>query len=187
MKKQFDTTPELFDGMLAWLDEDREEAGKKYEKIRLRLIKIFGCRGCGEAEDLADETISRVTAKVLEIAPTYEGDPALYFYGVARKVHHEYIRTQNRPAPTGPPHFDVTNDDEQLYRCLDRCMDRLPEQNRQLVLRYYQAEKKEKIENRNHIAEELGIAVNALRIRAHRIRMLLRQCVKHCVEGPLVN
>jgi DNA-directed RNA polymerase specialized sigma24 family protein len=182
MKKQMDTTQEVFDRLLSWLDEDRDEAGKKYEKIRLRLIKIFGCRGCGEAEDLADDTINRVTAKVSEIAPTYEGDPALYFYGVARKVHHEYVRTQNRIAPSPSPIDDITSDDEHVYQCLDRCMDRLPEENRQLVLRYYQAEKKQKIENRNCLAAEMGIAVNALRIRAHRIRKLLKECVKACVS-----
>lgn len=166
--------------LLRWLDEDRDEGGKKYELIRQRLIKLFACRGCAEPEDLADETISRVTAKIAEIAPSYEGNPVLYFFGVARKVHHEYLRTQHRTPPPLSP--EVTNENEQLYECLDRCMEKLPEQNRQLVIRYYQNEKKVKIDNRKTLADELGVAVNALRIRAHRIRLLLRKCVKTCVE-----
>ena len=32
------------------------------------------------------------------------------------------------------------------------------------------------------LQEELGIAVNALRIRAHRIRRSLEQCVHSCLE-----
>jgi DNA-directed RNA polymerase specialized sigma24 family protein len=186
MKKQWDTTQEGFDRLLSWLAEDRDEAGRKYEIIRHRLIKIFTCRDCAEAEDLADETISRVTAKVPEIAATYEGDPALFFYGVAKKLHHEYLRRQNRPTPPVMP--DATSDDEDpMYECLDGCMGKLPEKTRELVLRYYQNEKKLKIASRKSIADELGIGVNALRIRAHRIRLLLRKCVQDCIEQLPVN
>src|SRR6266571_4389824 len=97
MKTDWVLTQDAFDSLLDWLNADRVLAGKKYEAIRLRLIKIFTCRGCPEAEDLADETINRVTARVEEVANTYEGDPALYFYGVAQKLHLEYLRkTQAR-------------------------------------------------------------------------------------------
>ena len=184
MKRQSDTTQESFDRLLAWLDDNRDEAGKKYELIRDRLIKVFTCRGCGEAEDLADDTISRVTAKVPEIAPTYEGEPILYFYGVARKVHHEWLRRQNRPVPEMPI---KEADDERVYECLDRCMEIVPEKNRELVLRYYENEKKAKIDERKTIALELGIGINALRIKAHRIRLILRKCVKSCVDELPAN
>jgi len=83
--------------MLDWLDTDRERAGSKYEAIRLRLIKIFTCRGCQAAEELADETINRVIARIVEIANGYQGDPALYFYGVAQKVFLEDARKSRGP------------------------------------------------------------------------------------------
>ena len=67
MKKEWVITQEAFDGLLAWLDPDRDRAAHKYETVRTRLIKIFSCRGCGVADDLADETINRVTAKLSEI------------------------------------------------------------------------------------------------------------------------
>jgi len=185
MKQQWDTTQEGFDRLLGWLDQDRDQAGKKYEVIRHRLIKIFTCRSCGEAEDLADDTITRVTAKIPEVAPNYVGDPALYFYGVARKVHREWLRRQNRSVRS-PIVADVTKD-ERLYECLDHCMDRVPEKSRHLVLRYYENEKKAKIDDRKTLADELGIGVNALRIRAHRIRLLLRECVKNCMEQLPAN
>ncbi|HEU4770317.1 MAG TPA: hypothetical protein VFS77_23325 [Pyrinomonadaceae bacterium] len=187
MKNEWDTSQGVFDKLLSWLDDDRDEAGMKYETIRRRLIKIFTCRGCSEPEDLADETINRVTQKISDIAPEYEGDPALYFYGVARYVHHEYVRAQNR-VPVQPVPVDVSDDDdERMYECLDQCVEHLPETSRELVLRYYDADKRVKIENRGKLAEELGIAANALRIRAHRIRLLLRKCVQDCMEQPLVN
>ena len=116
---------------------------------------MFMCRACGEPEDLADETINRVTAKISDIAPDYQGDPALYFYGVAKKVHREYLRKANRLAQPMP--IEVTNEDEQIYECLDRCMETLPEKSRQLVLGYYQNEKRGKIDHRKTLADELGM------------------------------
>jgi RNA polymerase sigma factor (sigma-70 family) len=192
MKNRLVITQQAFDELLNWLDADRDSAGSKYEKIRVRLIKIFACRGCCEADDLADETINRVTAKLGEIAESYSGDPALYFYGVAQKVHLEYLRkkppvqesAQAGREPGGQTAWPAqpVEDVEQEYACLEKCMDRLPPENRRLVLEYYQEEKRAKIDHRKMLADQLGIAVNALRIRAHRIRLQLQQCVESCLD-----
>ena len=192
MKKEWVLTQDAFDSLLDWLDPEREQAGTRYEAIRMRLIKIFSCRGCLEAELLADETINRVASKVEEISTSYVGDPAHYFYAVAHKVHLEYLRkphTQHSAisvetagnmlsaAPVSP-----VEDFEPEYRCLEGCLERLPKENRYLLELYYQQEKQAKIDHRKLLAIELGIAVNALRIRAHRIRLALRQCVRTCLE-----
>ena len=100
MNKEWVLTQESFDALLAWLDPNRELAGRKYEDIRTRLIKIFSCRGCYEPEDLADETINRVTKKLKDIESSFVGERARYFYGVANKVHMEYLR--RKPAPPRP-------------------------------------------------------------------------------------
>jgi DNA-directed RNA polymerase specialized sigma24 family protein len=170
-------TQEAFDALLAWLNPEREQAGKRYEDIRRRLVKIFTYRGCQEPEDLADETINRVACKVGEIAGTYSGDPALYFYGVANKIHHESLR--KRPTPPCPPPRPPGI--EQEYECLERCMEALGTHSRELVLQYYQEDKRAKIEHRRAMAERLGVPINALRIRAHRIRAALRDCVTDCL------
>ena len=192
MKKEWVLTQDAFDTLLNWLDPDREQAGTKYETIRTRLIKIFICRGCLEADLLADETINRVTSKVEEISKSYVGDPALYFYAVAQKVHLEHLRktriqqsaisveTADNLLSTAP--VSLVEDFEPEYRCLERCLELLPKENRYLLERYYQQEKQAKIDHRKLLATELGIAVNALRIRAHRIRLVLRQCVLTCLE-----
>src|SRR6185295_10466793 len=185
MKQPTAVTQSAFDSLLTWLDPDRDLAGRKYETIRQRLIKIFTCRGCSEAEDLADDTINRVTLKAEELAKTYEGDPALYFFGVAQKVHLESLR--RKPAVRVLPPIADSEEIEQEYACLERCMDGLPEDQRHLVRRYYEQEKRQKIENRKELASELGIAVNALRIRAHRIRLQLQVCVKGCLDQAPVH
>jgi DNA-directed RNA polymerase specialized sigma24 family protein len=180
MNKEWALTQEAFDQLLTWLNPNRDLAGKKYEDIRLRLIKIFTCRGCTEPEALADETINRVTSKVQTIADDYTGDPALYFYGVAHKVHLEYLR--RKPTPVMPPPAEHSDEIEQEYNCLEHCLRHLTSDNRELVLQYYQEEKQAKINQRKRLAEQLGIALNALRIRAFRIRAALQQCVQDCLE-----
>jgi hypothetical protein len=92
VKTRRELTKDSFDRLLVWLDQDRERAADRYEEIRIRLIKLFETRGCANCEDLTDDTIDRVARRVHEIAGTYEGNPALYFHGVARMVYLEYLR-----------------------------------------------------------------------------------------------
>ena len=172
-----------FDSLLTWLDPDRERAALKYEQIRQRLIRVFTCRGRPDADVLADATIERVTQKVPEIAAGYVGDPGLYFYGVAQKVFLESLR---RPSTVLlPPPAADSEEVERDYACLERCMGELTPANRELILDYYRDDKRAKIDRRRELAESLGIAQNALRIRAHRIRAVLQRCVQSCVEKGL--
>jgi RNA polymerase sigma factor (sigma-70 family) len=179
-KKEWDLTQEAFAKFLAWLSPNHEQAGEKYEDIRRKLITIFACRGCTCPEDLADDTINRVIRKVQEIAEAYVGNPALYFYGVAHNVHLEYLR--NKPISQPPPSPDTPLRTEAEYECLEQCIDRLPQRSRELVLYYYQEEKHAKIDLRKRLAQQLGIPLNALRIRACRIRMTLQECVVQCLQ-----
>jgi RNA polymerase sigma factor (sigma-70 family) len=183
MKKNWVLSQEAFDKLLDWLDSDREQAGIKYEEIRRRLIKIFTGRGCEDAEDLADETINRVTSKLDDIQVEFKGDRARYFYGVANKVLMEYLR----PKPSPPLIFSTSDSTrtEHESRCLEECIAGLSEENRYLLLEYYRAEGKEKIQKRKELAEKLGIAPNALRIRAYRIRQALQECVENCIDRAL--
>ena len=179
MKKDWILTQELFDELLSWLDSDREQAGRDYEDIRQRLIKLFTCRRCLEPEDLADETINRVANKLPEIKEKFEGPRAPYFYAVAAKVHLEYLRRKSLPPP--PPPAQDSEELEREYDCLEQCMQKQTQTNRKLVLEYYRGEKKAKIDHRRGLAEQYGIALNALRIRAHRIRVSLQVCVENCL------
>ena len=181
-KKDGGITQEDFDKMLAWLDSDRDRAGEKYVKIETRLIRIFISRGCDCPEDLANETINRVIRRIDKLVEKYEGDPLLYFQGVANKVFLEWLRKENRPDPLPIPAPDPPEVLERNDRCLEECMQKLSPKNRELVIEYYRYEGQAKIEHRKEIARREGIALNALRIRAHRIRASLQDCVFACLE-----
>jgi DNA-directed RNA polymerase specialized sigma24 family protein len=183
MNKSWVLSQESFDALLDWLAPEREQAGQKYEEIRTRLIKIFTCRGCYEPEDLADETINRVTNRLAEIQGYFKGDQARYFYGVANKVHLEYLRRKQLQVVDVPETDSIRIEAE--FNCLEQCLNRLSAENRHLVLEYYQLERKARIDQRKALAKEFGIKVNALRIRAHRIRLMLQECVQECLDRNL--
>jgi len=180
MRQEWQINQAAFDRFLSWLDADRECAGAKYEEIRRRLIKIFTCRGCSASDELADETINRVIRKIQQLADSYTGDPARYFYGVAKNV---LLEQSKKTRPLLPlPVQDSPEHTEQEYKCLETCMNSLTQENRTLVLEYYREEKRAKIAHRKELAERFGIAVTALRLRAHRIRASLQICVENCVR-----
>jgi DNA-directed RNA polymerase specialized sigma24 family protein len=187
-KRRRELTPEAFGQLLNWLDQDRDRAGLRYEQIRSRLIKVFQCRGCAAAEDLADETINRVAGKVFAIAASYVGDPALYFYGVAEKIYLESLRRTPAlfvPLPASVAEKETRREEpDQRFACLERCMERLSYHHRELVLAYYGQHKdpKSKINHRKKLSEQMGIGPNALWIRVHRIREGLKKCVAECLQ-----
>src|SRR5690242_3678024 len=165
MTQERDLSQAEFDGLLDWLDLERERAAAKYEVIRRGLIELFDSRGCSDAEHLADKTINTVARKVAQIAPTYSGQPAHYFYGVAKNVLHEYFRDKTLPLSESSAAVLCDSEDrEQLFGCLDRCLDKLSTADRDLILTYYQALKREKIDTRQRLKTTLSLTSNALRV-----------------------
>jgi DNA-directed RNA polymerase specialized sigma24 family protein len=186
LKKEWVITQEAFDRLLAALDADREEAARKYERVRRKLVKFFAWRGAAQPDREADETINRVARKLAEGAEVYNLEA--YFYGVARLVLAEEFKAREReqealgraPAPEAE---GLEDDADAAARraCLDRCLGLLPGESRELIIEYYQEERGRKIERRKRLAARLGIEINALRIRAHRIRVGLEACARACV------
>ena len=167
---------ENWDRLLRWLDADRDQAGERYERIRRRLIGIFSSRGCYDADDLADRSINVVLSKVEWLLPNYVGDPALYFYAVAKKIYLEDLK--KKPPPKVPPPDPTPPEVDHLNDFLDHCLDELQPAERDLILRYHQFEKQEKIQNRKRLADELQLSRNALRIKVCHIHSRLKRCIE---------
>lgn len=165
-----------FDELLCWLDLDPETAGQKYELIRRKLITLFACRRCISPEDLADETFNRVARILPRIKPYYSGSPSAYFYGVAKKIYMEYLRSTAAQHVSPPP--PVKEDMGQLLQHLNYALNKLTRADRELILSYYWGERRSKINNRKALARQMGLPLNVLRLRVYRIRFQLRNYLK---------
>jgi RNA polymerase sigma factor (sigma-70 family) len=200
-KKGWVITREAFDRMLAELHPDSERAGELYEKIRQKLVKLFEWRGCAHAEECADETFNRVAQKICEGTSIWTDDPYSYFHGVALNVLREYWRSAEQTAKTleevaqiqdlsVDPEDLLSRETEQrkkehLLECLNRCLQKLPPERLHLITRYHQEGEALNKARRKELARSLGIPLNALRIRAYRIRIEIEECVENCLErGP---
>ena len=88
--------PAAFHHFLSWLDEGVESNGQRYVEVRRRLVAYFARKRCPRPDDLADETLTRVAAKLEEHGSITDGPPARYCYIVARFVFLEYLRSADR-------------------------------------------------------------------------------------------
>lgn len=184
-------SPEAFQAFLLWLGQDSASGARKYEEIRQRLILMFSCRACPNSEDLADVVIDRTAMAISKPGFTYIGDPVAYFLGVARNVYFEWERKQHKfvAEPVGDaypePKASDEHDDEAvaLSSYLESCLNELPESKRDLLLRYYQSDKRAKINGRQLLAQREGIGLNALRIQIFRLRNVIRRCIEMRLRG----
>ena len=186
-RQKWTLTQEAFDKLLIALGGDRDSAAQKYLEIRSNLMRFFEWRGCSFPEDHADETINRIAKRVVEGEEilNYSG----YAMGVARLLLLEINKGRQREQlalaeiGTASEFYEEADTDENRLTCLRSCLQTLSNDNRDLILQYYQGEKGEKIQNRKKLMDSLGIPVNTLRMRALRLREKLQSCVEECTGG----
>lgn len=192
-RKEWSLTGTAFEKLLAWLDPDREQAGRKYEEIRRRMVKFFEWQGCAYPEEQTDQTINRVARRLDEGVRILASDPFIYFSGVARNVLMEYRRHPERGAldvAVGQYASKASDRDSEARKedleckleCLECCLQRLTPSQRELITEYYCEEKQAKIKTRKRLADRLEIPLNALRIRAYRIKESLEKCITDCLK-----
>jgi DNA-directed RNA polymerase specialized sigma24 family protein len=199
LKKNWTLSPSAFNKFLAWLDAGEDSAGQKYVEMQHRLVAYFDRKNCLNPDELADETINRVARRLEEEGAIKSETPAKYCYITAKFVFLEYLRSAEKaslPLDEGlaksqvnAPGISADRDEKEIkekrLNCLEHCTGKLDDENRRLIFRYYYGKERIKIENRRALAGEFGITVNALSIRACRIRDKLESCVGKCVEGEL--
>ena len=190
-KKDWTLTTEAFEGLLASLDVDRERAGQKYETVRRKLIELFEARGSHSPPDHADETLDRVARRIAEEEEIRNLER--YVYGVARLLLKEVLRARDKepialdlaPAPAVAADTEEKEQrrqqEELRLKCFEVCVGKLPAAHRTFILEYYREEQGVKIEHRKRQAEALNMSLNALRLRACRIRGALGGCINSCL------
>lgn len=190
VQKKWGLTREAFDRFLSILDPDRGTAGRKYEFLRSKLINYFDWRDCTFPEDHADEALNRVIRKI--DAGEQLRDPSTYVFGIARMMLLEIARTseKERAALNRSPTLQSvdTESDEAQDRidCLRQCLAALPERSRVLITEYYQGDGPSKIQKRKELAGRLDLQINALRIRACRLREKLEECMGRCLVSKSI-
>jgi DNA-directed RNA polymerase specialized sigma24 family protein len=163
--------------------------------MRRRLSAYFDRKGCRNPDDLADETLNRVSRRLEEEGTLTEGPPGRYCYIVARFVFLEHIRRVKHEgaydaaidASADPAAATAAADDAaglgKRLSCLNRCLEALPARDRELILGYYGHGSERTADRRRELATRLGLTTNALAIRACRIRDTLEGCVRSCEAG----
>lgn len=185
-------TANAFAKLLDCLGEDREQAGQKYEDLRRTLIRFFEWRGAPFPEEHTDESFNRVARKLDEgIEIKNIGG---YCYEVARLVCLEALKgPDSKRTPLESINLksavadttDETEEKELRLACLEECLSVLPKESRELITKYYQEEKRGKIDSRKALAVRLGLRRDALANRAQRVRDKLEQCVVKCLKKKL--
>lgn len=184
--RKWNLTREAFDRLLNSLDEDRESAGSKYLELRGNLIRFFQWRGCPFPEDHADETVNRVAKRLAEGEEIL--NPSGYCIGVARLLVLEILKARAKESlalgemANANVEASEAPDSETRIECLQECLQSLSDDNRYLILQYYQGDKGDKIKNRKNLTSRLGVPVNTLRMRALRLREKLQVCVEECAN-----
>lgn len=190
-------TPGAFTRLLAWLDDGIDSRGQAYLDMRRRLVLYFDRRNRPFPDDLADETLNRIAWTLEEDGVIAVRPPARYCYVVARFVlledarrrEHAHVSLSRSYRFDGLGHVTMRAPmemdegaarHEQRMECLDRCVETLSPEHRSLIVDYYRDEKRAKIERRRAQAQRLGITMNALAVRACRIRDALEACVHDC-------
>lgn len=185
-----------FNRLLEWLDDGVDSQGRAYLEMRRRLVEYFDRRNRPSTDELADETLNRVGRTLEKTGAIAVRPPARYCYTVAKFVlledfrcEHKHIRFDREPPVAGASTMrgdkllepdDGLDIQEQRLECLERCLQELRTDQRELVVDYYRDARRQKIERRRELANRLGITMNALAIRASRIRAALETCVEAC-------
>ena len=184
-----------FGRLLEWLDDGRRSDGETYLEMRRRLVLYFDRRNRPAADDLADETFNRIARTLDQSGTIATRPPARYCYVVARFVLLEDIRRERRYTSLDEPRrHDITRlrtigsgepDEIAMIRehrldCLDPCLQQLRPDQRELAVEYFRDSGRQRIDRRRGLAQQLGITMNALGIRACRIRDSLMTCVETC-------
>jgi DNA-directed RNA polymerase specialized sigma24 family protein len=178
-----------FECLLRHLSPDRDRASELYEKIRQQLIRFFRQHDCLAAEDFVDETFERVARKLdgQRIDNIYG-----FVMGFAKNIVHESGRIPRTVELNDwgvPGNLDLTGrsrseqDEKELHlHCLERCIQELDEDQRQLFMEYFIFAENYKgaaqAKHRQELADRLQLTMNALQVKVHRLKAKVERCVR---------
>jgi len=174
-------TPKSFELLLKELHDNPDEAARRYVLVYGKLMRYFDWRGCKMPDSDADETMTRIARRIEQGAKitNFHG----FMFGVAKMVAKEALRDQEKQQKTLIFLSKAEADHgcmypEYLFERLEAGLLKLPPDGRRLLISYYATTDDNNIKLRRELAQREGISLNALRVRVHRLRDLLRAYIE---------
>jgi DNA-directed RNA polymerase specialized sigma24 family protein len=177
-----------FEHFLLTLDSDKDNAAEKFLRLRAGIESFFEWRDCENIEELTDIVFDRVVRKI--VAGEEVENIEAFSVSIARFVVLEHKRksvrmTELNEIEDRESFADRIENDDLKRRnidCLRKCLGKLPEKKRRLLLEYFDTEETTMITKRRGLAEKLELSLNSLRIRVSRLKSKLERCTKDCCE-----
>lgn len=191
------------DGYSKILSLFAENQDEQFSLLRLKLVRFFELQGAiSQAEDFADETISRVAEKLSVGVKIEVSSPYYYFRGFAVNILREHWRSKEKlvslediadienkdfiSAGANPAQLREQSEEDNLKErqldCLSKTLNFLPAENRELFLKYHSETNSSREHWRAKLAQNLKIDVTALRNRVTRLRKKIEHMVLECLE-----
>ena len=174
-------TTESFELLLKQLHADRDEAARRYVALYDKLERYFEWRGSNMSGSYADETMNRIARRIEQGATitNFHG----FMFGVARRVAIEALKEREKEqkllshlSHAEPNHPCVHR--EYLMSRLEAGLLMMPATGRRLLLAYYATGDDKNMKLRRELAQREGFSLNALRVRVHRLKVMLEIYVK---------
>ncbi|MFN0124134.1 MAG: hypothetical protein ACKV2V_26845 [Blastocatellia bacterium] len=187
-------TRESFDLLLSCLDPDREQAARRFLKLRERLLYFFEARQCEDPPALADEGINRLTRRLAD------GVEVRQIESYALTIAHYLLKEDFRRRRPVVSLWNMTPQDDwlitmkrdnlldqqiserRLYEAMGQCLKSLPEPDRKLLIEYYCPDGRAQAEHRWQMAKERDMTENALYLRIFRLRERLNHSLRDYLD-----
>lgn len=180
--------------LLKRLDPDPAVAWETYLSVWQKLVTFFQCNKCHAASDQADEALSRIARRDdLDSIRNF----GAFAYGVARTMRSEIHEKLKRDVPLdGFPEGDIPDskcgnletrivegiDTQRKVECFLQCLDKLPHDDRALLLAFKLADRETRVGDRRKLAAEAGVSASTLRVRVSRIGSDMERCARKCLK-----
>lgn len=176
MSSQSDPTG--FNRFLRTLEPDASSIDEGFLRCRTKLVKFFFWRRCDDPDNLADETTTRLLNRV-QAGQEISGDnPYGYVFGIAKNVFREYLKAKKK---TGfETEIDKLGDEpasEGTETCSSLCLGLLSPEKREFLEEYYLDDI-----DREQLARDNNMTINALRLKVFRLREMLKHCMENCLR-----
>lgn len=192
----WEMSEEAYQEFLLLLDPDPEQAGIKYINLHEKLVRFFEAKRFNYSDVLADRVLDRAM-KLIEEGKEIEKSVEVFVLGVARFYVKELYNRGKQGISTDDDEsgivlfsedaIDAEDEKETLLKHLDKCLDELTENDRNLILKFfYKDEDGTHIPHRKELAESEGISANNLRVKVFRIKGKVEKCLKECARTEKV-